>query len=209
MAIKIESIAAGPLATNCYLVVSGRSAVLIDAPPDSFELATRKLREENVVLEKILLTHSHWDHAADAGVFYEKTKAPVLICEKDNYRLLEPNENSVFPLPFVLEPFAEAEFFEDGEEIPFGDSVLEALWTPGHTEGSSCFVAREAKSIFSGDLIFKNSVGRTDLPGGNFDDLLRSIKEKIFKFENDYNLLPGHGETTTVGREKKLNPFIY
>ena len=208
--MTIKHIIAGPIETNCYLIIddSSRKCALIDAPPQLTDNLLPFLDEHQLTLESILLTHSHWDHTTDAPILHRQTGAGVYIHPDDEYRLIEPEEHSVFRLPFRLEPCTGNRLIEDGMKISVGSIELRAIHTPGHTEGCVCFVCDEAKTVFCGDTIFCESVGRTDLPGGDSDQIIESIQKKIYALPAEYELLPGHGPKTSVGYEMDNNPFV-
>jgi glyoxylase-like metal-dependent hydrolase (beta-lactamase superfamily II) len=206
----IKPIISGPIDTNCYLAIDPATehCVLIDAPPESAEKILPILTQQKLTLSAVLLTHSHWDHSADVAMFKRETGALIYVHPADEYRLIDPNEHSVFRLPFKLEPCRDNELILNDMKISIGRLEFDTLFTPGHTEGGVCFVHKETKTMFCGDTIFCESIGRSDLPGGDGDKLLASIKNKIYKYADDFDLLPGHGLKTTVGHEKKYNPFV-
>lgn len=208
--MKIIPVVAGILDTNTYLVVNEttKTGLLIDAPPESAEIVLSKIESENCKLEAILLTHSHWDHSADANALKQKTGAKIYVHKADNYRLLSPMEHTIFELDFVIEP-CEADFLlEGGETLQFSTTNLRVLHTPGHTEGSVVYVCDELKCAFAGDTIFYLSVGRTDLPGGNQELLQESLNRLLNELPEDYTLYVGHYKETTVGFEKSYNPYL-
>lgn len=208
--MKIIPVVAGILDTNSYLVVNEttKTGLLIDAPPESAEIVLSKIESENCKLEAILLTHSHWDHSADANALKQKTGAKIYVHKADNYRLLSPMEHTIFELDFVIEP-CEADFLlEGGETLQFSTTNLRVLHTPGHTEGSVVYVCDELKCAFAGDTIFYLSVGRTDLPGGNQELLQESLNRLLNELPEDYTLYVGHYKETTVGFEKSYNPYL-
>lgn len=209
--MRIFDFEAGPILTKCYLVYDENTgiAVAIDSAPESANVYLDECSKKNLKLEKILLTHSHWDHFSDAKKIIDNSKASLLVHKKDEFRLLNPMKHTIFPLPFEIEPIKPDLFINENDVIEFGNLKLEVLHTPGHTEGGVCFVEHSQKVIFSGDTIFNQSIGRTDLPGGSLNVLLKSIKEKIFTLPDDYAIYPGHGDSTTVGEEKEFNPFFY
>lgn len=208
--MRIKHYIAGPIETNCYLLVDDETkrCALVDAPPEASELVLPFLAKENLLLESILLTHSHWDHSADAAKLRRETGASVYVHPDDEYRIVEPNMHSIFRLPFDLEPCRSAELLSDGMNLNIGSIGLVALHTPGHTEGGVCFVCNDAKTVLCGDTIFCESIGRSDLPGGDSDLLLHSIKTKLYCLPDSFILLPGHGTQTSIGFEKENNPFI-
>ncbi|MGQ9819955.1 MAG: MBL fold metallo-hydrolase [Candidatus Kapaibacteriales bacterium] len=208
--MEIITIVAGILETNCYLITSpeSRTAILIDAPPESAEMVSQELKKRDLSLESILLTHTHWDHTADAEPIKKATKAMLYVSKLDYYRIQEPMKHTLMPLYFEIKP-VEADYLISKEELlTFGSIELLATPTPGHTEGGLTFVFKSRQCAFVGDTIFYRSVGRWDLPGGDEKTLLESIRNKIFALPDDFTLYPGHGITTTVGFEKKNNVYV-
>ncbi len=208
--MEIVTMQAGLLETNLYFVVNNvvGKALLIDAPLDSKELVMDFLNRSGLKLEAILLTHTHWDHSGDCALIKQATGAPIYVHRNDLFRLQNPNEHLLIDLDLEILP-ADADVLLDGEvQLKFNTTSVRVLPTPGHTEGSVTFVIDELKSAFVGDTIFYLSVGRTDLPGGNEDELFASIQNVIFNLPDDYILYPGHERSTTVYFERLYNPYI-
>jgi glyoxylase-like metal-dependent hydrolase (beta-lactamase superfamily II) len=208
--MKIYPIESGPVATFGYLVTDSetKKAVLVDAPKDCAKPFLKVLKDENLELEKILLTHSHWDHTADAAEIQRATNAPIYLHKNDEYRAVEPHKYLGWKLPFEIEAIKIDEFLKEGDVIECGRWKFDIIHTPGHTEGGVCFIDHAMKLALVGDTLFQGSVGRTDLPGGDTETLLKSIHEKLLKLPDDYAVLPGHGEMTTIGEERHNNPFL-
>lgn len=200
----------GPVATNSYLIIdeSTNYASVVDVPPSSSEVLLKTLEEYEAELKEIWLTHTHWDHTGEVYELQKATDARVFVNEKDNYRLERPNDYTGGMLPFKIHPVKADEFIKEGDKLILGSLKFRILETPGHTEGGVLIVNDEEKKVFAGDTIFNGSIGRTDLPGGNFETLMKSIEEKILTLDDDYDLYVGHGPKTTVGKERKTNPFI-
>lgn len=208
--MKIIPLVAGILETNCYLVVNEatKTALLIDAPPESKEIIIDYLNQNGCKLEAILLTHSHWDHSADANPLKSETEAKVFVHSEDYYRLQEPMKHTIFELDFNIEPCDADVLLEGGEILDFQTTSLRVMHTPGHTEGSICFVCDSLKCAFVGDTIFYLSIGRTDLPGGDPVKLQNSINRILNKLPDEYTLYVGHYQETSVGFEKSYNPYL-
>lgn len=208
--MKIIPVVAGILETNCYLVVNEatKTALLIDTPPGSKDIIIDKLAEEDCSLEAILLTHTHWDHSADANLLKQATGTKVYVHSADYYRLQEPMKHTLFELDFTIEPCQADVLLEGGETLKFETATLRVLHTPGHTEGSVVFVCDELRCAFVGDTIFYLSVGRTDLPGGDQNLLQESLNRILNELPEDYKLYVGHYQETTVGFEKTYNPYL-
>ncbi len=171
--MEIKRIVVGPLLTNCYILTSGNEAIVIDPGGDPEEIL-KEIEGKN--LTYIILTHYHWDHTLGAPKIKEKTGAKILIHKKEK--------------DFIK--FNPDQFLDGGEEIRIGDEYLKILHTPGHTQGSICILGENF--IFTGDTLFEDGFGRTDLPGGSEKDLKESLKklEKVIKLK--MKIYPGHGE---------------
>lgn len=208
--MKIFPVESGLIMTNGYLLYDSQSCtgIVIDAPQNSAEIFIDFSRNNDIKIQAIILTHSHFDHTADAALLKGKTNAELYVHQSDEFRLLEPGKNLLFSLPFKLEPAIPDKYLNHLDTLQFGQIQLEVRHTPGHTGGSVCLINHEEKLIFSGDTIFNRSIGRTDLPGGSYNQIIKSIHESILSLDDDYKIYSGHGISTTVGFEKKNNPFI-
>ncbi|MFN3305822.1 MAG: MBL fold metallo-hydrolase [Candidatus Kapaibacteriota bacterium] len=208
--MEIIPIVAGILETNCFLVVNKEkgSAVLIDAPPESKEKILSRLTEENCKLEAILLTHSHWDHCVDANPLKTLSGAKVFAHFLDKYRLEEPMKHTIFDIGFEIEPCVADTLLKGGEVLEFDTTTFRVIHTPGHTEGSVVYVCDQLQCAFAGDTIFYLSVGRTDLPGGDPEQLHESINRLLNELPENYTLYVGHYQETSVGFEKIHNPYL-
>jgi hydroxyacylglutathione hydrolase len=197
----------GPLAENTYIVAHAASgmAAVID-PGEEGEEILRQLSTRGLTLDKILLTHGHFDHVGGVRALKERTGANVYVHPDEVDRMLgAPRQGAMFGLG-VPKPPAPDVLVKEGDIVPFADQEFRVLHTPGHTPGHVTFVA--GGLAFVGDLIFAGSIGRTDLPGGSHEELLRSVRRKIFTMPDETILFPGHGPATTVGEEKRTNPFF-
>ncbi|MGQ9475941.1 MAG: MBL fold metallo-hydrolase [Actinomycetota bacterium] len=194
--------------SNTYLVINEEEgkAVLVDAGVSASQVL-KYLEEHDLKLEAVLLTHGHPDHLMGLKEIVDATGAPAYMHPADA-RMVE----SIPPLflrMLGLENLELPEEFlplEDGQELELGGMRFKVLHTPGHSEGSVCFLTDGA--LFDGDLVFRGSIGRTDFPGGSMQTLLRSVKEKIFTLPGDTRIFPGHLDSTVVGWEKRTNPFL-
>lgn len=198
----------GPLEVNTYLIGDPESgeAFCID-PGGEPELILEDLEEKKWNLRGILLTHAHFDHVAGAGPLKEKTEAPIYLHEKDIDIYRRAPDSMMKWLGFTMDYLPEIDFYlEENQELYLGNKALVVLHTPGHTPGSVCFYG--GGCLFTGDLIFRGSVGRTDFPGGNWKELVKSIVEKILPLPEDVEIFPGHGEMTYLKLEKEENLFI-
>ncbi len=199
----------GPVATNTYIVFDDtKEAVIIDAPLDSAQIISSIVHEYDLKVKYLLLTHTHWDHTGNASRVVKDTGAKLGVHKEDEYRLKNPSEFSVIPLPFKIDSVQADFLVNEGDKLFFGEQIFYVLHTPGHTEGGICFVESNNKVIFAGDTLFKGSVGRVDMPGGDGNTLDKSIKEKLFVLPDDFTVYCGHGPETTIGEEKSQNPFV-
>lgn len=205
--INYDLIVVGPLETNCYLVYCSKSleAVIID-PGAEAEKLFPIIHELGLRLKAILNTHGHIDHVGANRDFKEKFGLPIYLHPADQALLQRSQQLELSLLLGAKEPPAPDVNLADGDLIEFGHISLRVIHTPGHTPGSVSFLGDNY--LFSGDTLFCGGVGRTDLPGGSWRDLERSIREKILTLPDETVVLPGHGPATTVGEEKRSNPFI-
>ncbi len=205
--IIFETLAVGPLAVNCYIIGSkeDNSAVVIDAGGNPKEIYNI-LKKHNLTLKFIINTHAHFDHVSGVKPLQDLTNARFMLHQGDIPLLDSLNEQASFfglpdiPAPTVGKPLA------DNEEILIGGEVIRVIHTPGHSPGSVCFLFDN--TVFVGDTLFAGSIGRTDLYGGSYTKIINSIKTRLFTLDNDVIVYPGHGEFTTIGEEKRHNPFF-
>lgn len=215
MSLNIESECLGPFATNTYLVTDPdtKRCLVVDAPPESAALLLPLIQQRGLALEAVLLTHGHWDHIADAPGF-AAAGAPLYAHAADADCYAKPELFAPFyqtALPHLtdadFQPVKIARWVEAGDALELLGRVFEVRHVPGHCAGNVLFYCPSEKLAFPGDAIFQGSVGRTDLPGGSWNTLLKSIREQIYTLPEDVSLLPGHGGETSVGKEKRLNPY--
>lgn len=194
----------GPLETNCYVIAADAYALAIDPGGDPKEVLDF-LKENKLSLVNICITHMHFDHLYGVAALHKATGAPVLTPPGDAQLMQnEVGAGGVWGFPRV-DSFP-SEPLESGEHI-FGPLTCTVLNTPGHTPGSVSLYFPQEKAVFTGDLLFYRSVGRTDFPGGDQNTLLNSIRSKIFTLPDDTLVYPGHGLSTSVGDEKHNNPY--
>lgn len=205
---KIDSRILGMVGTNCYLLCNMdiKECVLID-PADSQDEISRMIDESGCSLKGILLTHGHFDHIMAADTVRDKYDVKVYASCDEKNTLEQPHINLGEAYGLKLSVKADV-WHKDSEILKLAGFDIEALHTPGHTEGGSCYYIREIGVLFSGDTLFCGSVGRTDFPGGSMSEIVRSIKEKVMVLPDDTKVYPGHGEGTSVGYERENNPFL-
>lgn len=201
--MKIRRLVLGPIMTNCYIAGDGADVVVID-PADNADAIIEALKKENLRLCAILLTHGHYDHTGALCELKEKTGQKVYIHRLDDPMLGDNIKNLAFMSGDKQNRCEPDVLLEGGEKIEFGQNTLSVLHTPGHSQGSVSYIADDC--VFSGDLVFKESIGRFDY--GNFSDEMQSIKNLFDLLPDDTIICPGHGEATSVGYEKKHNPYI-
>ncbi len=204
------SLVVGPLQVNCYILgcEKTRKAIVIDAGGDVDKILN-VLEKNNLELKYILCTHSHFDHIAGNKELKDATKAEIIIhsAEADSITNIS-NSAMLFGLNIQNSPPADI-LIEDGDIIQVGDEItLETLYTPGHSAGSCSFLLQGMPVVFVGDTLFAGSIGRTDLPGGDYNTLISSVRNKLFVLPDETKAFPGHGPETTIGYEKKYNPFF-
>ena len=205
----IETFEAGPVATNGYLVADKRngSALVIDAPQCVSPLIVEQARKWNTPIAYLVNTHGHWDHILDNAELVRLTGAKLGI-HRESAPLLDLPQARYFGLDLDIEPSHPDFFLEEGKPLDVGSLRFEVLHCPGHCPGSVALMERKERVAFVGDVLFAGSVGRADLPGGDYETLLCSIREKLLPLGDDVRVFPGHGPVTTIGHERLTNPFL-
>jgi glyoxylase-like metal-dependent hydrolase (beta-lactamase superfamily II) len=205
--MNIKTIKAGAYATNCYIVSEdqGTQGVIID-PAGAYNEIKDYINENNLEIPYILLTHGHGDHIGAVLQIKENYGAKVLVHEKDAYMIENASKNLTDQLGSGPVEFMADDYVTHGQVIEVGNLKIKVLHTPGHTQGSVCYKIKN--HVFSGDTLFASSIGRTDLEGGDRDQILSSIKEKLLILPNETLIYPGHGAQTSLKKEKVNNPFI-
>ena len=213
MSIVVATAAAPPFMKNGFIVSCERTndAVLID-PGDEVEALIEHARASHAHVRAILLTHAHVDHITGVARARVEFRAPVWL-HADDVFLYDAvvEQGQMFGLRVEAQPSVDA-FYTTGSPVRFGHCIVDVLHTPGHCPGGVCLAigAAEAaaRELFVGDTLFAGSIGRTDLPGGDYDTLIDSIRRVLFAFPDDAVVHPGHGRDTTIGHERRTNPFL-
>ena len=210
MSIKVAIVPVTPYQQNCSIIkceTTGKGA-LVD-PGGDVEKIMAGVKEMDISLEKILLTHGHMDHCAAAGVLREQLDIPIEGPERGDAFWIDqlPDCCKMMGVPPV-DPFVPDRWLEQGDTVTVGELTFQVYHCPGHTPGHVVFIYPEQKVAWVGDVIFQGSIGRTDFPRGNHADLVSSIRDKLFPLGDDITFIPGHGPTSTFGQERQTNPFV-
>lgn len=204
-----EILPVGMLQCNCSIFgdETTREAIVVD-PGDDISDIEAILAKHQLKVKAIIITHAHIDHIGGAAKLKKLTQAPVYMNENDQnlYDAMEMQAGWLgIATPEQTEIDSEA---KDGRTVTMGGTAFHFMHTPGHTQGSTCLWIPSENKLVAGDTLFRDSIGRTDLPGGNGRQILVSIKEKLLPLPDDTIVIPGHGDPTTIGREKQRNPFL-
>ena len=214
----IAGFPAGSWATNCYVLASdpGAPCVIVDPGQDSIDGVHEIIRQHRLAPAAVLLTHGHIDHVWSVAPLSAEFEIPALIHVADRYRLADPAGSSIVAAREQLmsmtknsleltEP-SDVRLLDDEQVIDLAGMTFNVRHAPGHTEGSAVFEIDDV--MFSGDVLFAGSIGRTDLPGGSHDDMIESLRRVILPARDDLTVLPGHGPQTTIGAERSANPYL-
>ena len=206
--LKIGRIVMGMCQTNCYFVYpEGKSEVILFDPADRGDYIYHSLKDKGFTVAAILLTHGHFDHIWGLEELKELSGAKVYAYEEEKEVCENASVNVSKGAGRPCEITAD-EYVKDGATISVAGMSCQLIATPGHTKGSCCYYFEEEGILISGDTLFQESVGRTDLPTGSMSALVRSVKEKLMVLPADVKVYPGHGESTKFGYEKEYNPFL-
>jgi hydroxyacylglutathione hydrolase len=198
----IDTFTGGVFDTNCFFIQD--AAILVDAPQDAAEW----LRRTGKKVSLLLLTHGHVDHTADAAEI-QREHGCRIACHRETVPMLTDRDFfKNFGFALEIEPVAPDMIIAETASLELNGIDFQILEVPGHCPGSLCFFEKKERVLFGGDVLFSGGVGRWDLPGGDSELLFSGIKNKLFPLGDDVKVLPGHGPTTTIGRERKTNPFL-
>ncbi len=204
-----EILPVGPLQCNCSIIgdETTRDAMVID-PGDDISDVLGIIQKHSLKVSQIVITHAHIDHVGGAMKLRQATDAPILLNQND-YALLKMLDVQAAWLGMRSPGEVEIDCsVGDADKVAAGPLVAQVIHTPGHTEGSICLYFLAEQKLIAGDTLFAGSIGRTDLPGGSFDKIMRSLREKVLALPDETVVVPGHGPLTTIGDERESNPFL-
>jgi glyoxylase-like metal-dependent hydrolase (beta-lactamase superfamily II) len=204
-----KALLVGLLEVNCYILgdEETKEAVVIDPGGDEDEIL-ETLKHHGLQCKLIIDTHGHFDHVDANQPVKEATGAPIAIHSLDAHMLTRPSQDALLFTGNRARTSKADILLKEGDVLTFGKYRLKVLHTPGHTPGHISLVLENHTLVYVGDLLFAGSIGRTDFPGGSFEALINAVKTKIFPLGDQYTVFPGHGPVTTVGQEKRYNPFF-
>jgi hydroxyacylglutathione hydrolase len=203
----IDRLVVGEFMVNCYIVgwKPTGEAIVVD-PGGEVELIVDRLKELNLKVTAVVNTHGHGDHIGGNNELLELTGVPLLVGEKDAPMLEDPRKNLSAPFGYMIRSRTPDKLLHEGDTVQVGGGTLKVLDTPGHSPGSVSLVGDGF--VLVGDVLFAGSIGRTDFPYGSMELLLQMIKEKLFPLGDEFIVLPGHESISTIGEERKHNPFL-
>ncbi len=204
-----EILPVGPLQCNCSVIGDEQSyeAIVID-PGDDIEQVVALIQKHNLQVKQIVITHAHIDHVGGAMKLRAATGAPILLNQND-YALLKMLDVQAAWIGMANPGKVEIDqSLSSNDVVKAGSLAAQVLHTPGHTEGSICLYFPVERTLIAGDTLFARSIGRTDLPGGSYEKILRSIHDHVLALPDDTTVVPGHGPLTTIGEERESNPFL-
>lgn len=210
MSLEVYVTPVTPFEQNCTVLVcvNTRAAAVVD-PGGDLDRIRKGIEKVGAHITKVLLTHGHIDHAGGAGELARTSGVPIEGPHRDDAFLLEglPEQSRMFGFA-PAEPFTPDRWLDQGDTVSLGECELQVLHCPGHTPGHVAFFSPERRLAVVGDVLFAGSVGRTDLPGGNHRQLLASIRNRLWPLGDDVVFIPGHGPRSTIGQERRANPFV-
>lgn len=207
--MKVGKFVLGPVATNCYIGINEetKECFIVDpatCPPEFVSY----IKNAGLTVKAVLLTHGHFDHIMGLDALLKEFPVPVYAHEAERDVLESEQLNSSASMLGQPYSFSGADFVTNRQELRIAGFEIRVIYTPGHTVGGCCYYIEKEKTLFSGDTLFHGSVGRTDLPTGSMGQLVSSVRDRLFVLPDDTKVYPGHMEETTIGYEKKYNPFI-
>ncbi|MHC1705628.1 MAG: MBL fold metallo-hydrolase [Tenuifilaceae bacterium] len=210
--IQVKQLILNPFQENTYIVFDEtKEAIIIDAgcyTPDDVDQVKKFVESKNLIIKYLIATHGHIDHILGIDSL-KKIYHVEWLAHEDEIPLVQTSPSHALMFGLVLEKAPVIDkTIKDGEIISFGNSSFEVIHTPGHSKGGVCFYSSKQKILFSGDTLFRGSIGRTDLMGGNYETIIDSINNKILKLGDEVIVYPGHGDSTTIEYEKQNNPFL-
>lgn len=206
--IKVNCFVVGMVQTNFYyLYREGSNETIVFDPADLGDRLYEELEKRGLQVKAIFLTHAHFDHIFGVEALKERTGAPVYACIHEKRLCESPrfNQSQMTGRPCTVSPDY---YLEDNEEITIAGITMKTIYTPGHTEGSCAYYIEDGHILISGDTLFQGSIGRSDMPTGNGETLMESIRSRLYTLPEDTTVFSGHGDTTTIGYEKKHNWFV-
>lgn len=207
--MKVGKFVLGPVATNCYIGINEetKECFIVDpatCPPEFVSY----IKNAGLTVKAVLLTHGHFDHIMGLDALLKEFSVPVYAHEAERDLLESEQLNSSASMLGQPYSFSGADYVTNRQELRIAGFEIRVIYTPGHTIGGCCYYIEKEKTLFSGDTLFHGSVGRTDLPTGSMGQLVSSVRDRLFVLPDDTKVYPGHMEETTIGYEKKYNPFI-
>ncbi|MGY4690268.1 MBL fold metallo-hydrolase [Salibacterium sp. K-3] len=206
-----ESIPLGPIQTNCYVLYDGEGSAVVFDPGGDGNVLLEKIQSLKAQPLAVLLTHAHFDHIGAVDTLRHSYDIPVYLHEEEREWLMDPSKNgsSLFPVGGSVTAEAADHLIYGEGPLTIGPFTFQVLETPGHSPGSVSFLHETSRTVFSGDILFAGGIGRTDLPGGDQNVLMRTIHHKMLELPEDTYVACGHGPWTTIGREMDDNPFLH
>lgn len=207
--MKVGKFVLGPVATNCYIGINEetKECFIVDpatCPPEFVSY----IKNAGLTVKAVLLTHGHFDHIMGLDALLKEFPVPVYAHQAERDVLESEQLNSSASMLGQPYSFSGADYVTNRQELRIAGFEIRVIYTPGHTIGGCCYYIEKEKTLFSGDTLFHGSVGRTDLPTGSMGQLVSSVRDRLFVLPDDTKVYPGHMEETTIGYEKKYNPFI-
>lgn len=210
MSLSVAIIPVTAFAQNCSILMCNKSnkAAVVD-PGGDLDRIVAQLQRMGAIAEKILLTHAHIDHAGGTAALARQLNIPIEGPQERDLFWIQglPNQSAMFGFP-PAEVFTPDRWLQDNDTVTVGEVTLQVIHTPGHTPGHVVFYSPENKLALVGDVLFQGSIGRTDFPQGNHEQLVHSIRAKLFPLGDDITFIPGHGPESTFGQERRTNPFV-